>query len=104
MKKRQRRSPAEWQALLEAQRDSQLCVVDFCRQQSLDAKYFSKRKRAFETQGMTSPQNRFVKMVPALSLSRASDVDLVLHHQNTKLVFRTGVDASWVAELMKALS
>jgi hypothetical protein len=104
MKKRQRRSPAEWQALLKSQRESQLSVADFCRQQSLDAKYFSKRKRAFESQEMTSPQNRFVKMEPVLSSSRASGVGLVLHHQNSRLVLHTGIDARWVAELMKTLS
>jgi hypothetical protein len=39
-----------------------------------------------------------------LSSSRASDVSLVIHHQNSRLVLHTDIDASWVAELMKALS
>jgi hypothetical protein len=104
MKKRQRRSPAEWQVLLESQRESQLSIADFCRQQELDAKYFSKLKRTFEVQGMTSPKKRFVKLEPVLSSSRVSDAGLVLHHQNSRLALHAGVDASWVADLMKALS
>ena len=104
MKKRQRRRQAEWQTLLKAQRESQLSIVDFCWQQELDVKYFSKIKRVFEVQRMTSPQNRFVKLEPALSLPRVLDRSLVLYHQNTRLTFHAGVDACWVANLMKALS
>jgi hypothetical protein len=101
MKKRQRRSSEEWHTQLKVQREGQLSVADFCHQKSLDSKSFNKRKRAFEVQGMKSPQNRFVKMEPALSSSRASDVSLVLRQQNSRLVLHTDVDASWVAELMK---
>jgi hypothetical protein len=67
MKTRQHRSPTEWQALLKAQKESQLSIADFCRQQELDAKYFSKRKHAFETQETTLAPNRFIKMSPAPS-------------------------------------
>jgi hypothetical protein len=104
MKPRKRRSQSEWQALLKAQRESRLSVADFCHQQGLDAKYFSKRKRAFETQQTTSAPNRFIKMSPTPSSSPMSNLELALHHQNTRLVLHTGIDARWVADLMKALS
>jgi hypothetical protein len=104
MKPRKRRSQSEWQTLLKAQRESQLSVANFCRQQELDAKYFSKRKRAFETQETTLAPSRFIKMPPAPPSSPMSNLALVLHHQNTRLVLHTGIDARWVADLMKALS
>ena len=103
MKPRIRRSQSEWQSLLKVQRESQLSVADFCRQQELDAKYFSKRKRAFEIQATKSPQSRFIKIQPSPP-SQVSNPGLVLHHQNTRLVFQVDVEAHWVADLMKALS
>jgi transposase-like protein len=104
LKPRKRRSQSEWQALLKTQKESQLSVAEFCRQAGLDAKYFSKRKRAFETQGTTSAPSRFIKMPPPSSSSPMSNQELALHHQNTRLVLHTGIDARWVADLMKALS
>ena len=67
MKNRIRRIPSQWQVLLKAQQESQLNVTDFCRQKGLDAKYFSKRKRAFQTKGATSTEGRFIKMKPLSS-------------------------------------
>ena len=104
MKPRKRRSQSEWQALLKAQRESLLSVADFCRQQGLDAKYFSKRKRALEIQQTTSESNRFIKISPTPSTSPMLSMELALHHQNTRLVLHAGIDARWVADLMKALS
>jgi hypothetical protein len=62
MKSRKRPSQSEWQSLLKTQRESQLSVAAFCCQQSLDAKYFSKRKRAFEALEITLAPSRFIKM------------------------------------------
>ena len=104
MKPRKRRSQSEWQAMLKTQRESQLSVAAFCRQQSLDAKYFSKRKRAFETLETTLAPSRFIKMPLAPPSSTMPNLELTLHHQNTRLVLHTGIDAQWVADLMKALS
>jgi hypothetical protein len=104
MKPRKRRSQSEWQSLLKAQKESQLNVADFCRQQGLDAKYFSKRKRVFETQETTSATSRFIKISPTPSTSPMPNPELALHHQNTRLVLHAGIDARWVADLMKALS
>ena len=104
MKPRKRRSQSEWQSLLKTQKESQLNVADFCRQQGLDAKYFSKRKRVFETRETTSATSCFIKMPPAPSSVPLSNLELALHHQNTRLVLHAGIDARWVADLMKALS
>jgi len=104
MKNRIRRSPSQWQVLLKAQQESRLSVTDFCRQQGLDAKYFSKRKRAFQTKGATSTEGRFIKMKPTLSSSKVPDIGMVLHYKETRLQITRGVDACWIADLMKALS
>ena len=104
MKTRIRRSPSQWQALLKAQQESQLSVAVYCRKQGLDAKYFSKRKRAIQTNVASSPGNRFIKMQPALSPSTVPDIAMVLHHKETRLHITQGVDVCWIANLMKALS
>lgn len=103
MKPRIRRSQSEWQTLLKAQRESGLSVANFCRQQGLDVKYFSKQKRAFKAEVASTP-SRFIKIPPAPSSASMSNLELTLHHQNTRLVLHTGIDARWVADLMKALS
>jgi hypothetical protein len=41
-----RRSSQEWQSIIEQQAASDLSVVDFCKQQQLDYKYFHARKRS----------------------------------------------------------
>ena len=104
MKTRIRRSPLQWQVLLKAQQESQLSVADFCREQGLDAKYFSKRKRAFLAKGTPSAEGRFIKMQSTLSSSKMPDAGLVLHHKGTRLHIVQGAEVGWIADLMNALS
>ena len=40
-----RRTQAEWHALIQQQKDSGLTAAEFCRQRSVNAKYFSLRKQ-----------------------------------------------------------
>lgn len=44
MTKRKYRSQENWKALIEAQLESGLSAAEFCRQQQINPKYFSKRE------------------------------------------------------------
>lgn len=104
MKTRIRRSTEQWQALLQAQQASHLSVADFCRQESLDAKYFSKHKRAAQLENQESPGPSFIKIQTVSTAVKRSESGLILHHQSTRLQMDVTVDAAWLAQLMNTLS
>ena len=54
-----RRTKAQWQALIEQQQSSGLMAAEFCRQQNLNPKYFSLRKKQ-----LCQSSNGFVKIAP----------------------------------------
>jgi hypothetical protein len=43
-----RRTREEWQQLIEAQQSSGLIAAEFCRQQAINATYFSSRKKQLQ--------------------------------------------------------
>ncbi len=54
-----RRSKTQWQELIEQQKSSGLSAAEFCRRNSISAKYFSLRKRQLD-----NDSKPFVKLVP----------------------------------------
>lgn len=60
-----RRTQAEWHELIEQQRESGLTAAEFCRQHSVNAKYFSLRK-----QKLKQSAGNFVRVSPPLARPR----------------------------------
>ena len=60
-----RRSESQWRALIEEQASSGLTAAEFCRQQSLNPKYFSTRKRQLSSK----PASAFVQVKPSVAAS-----------------------------------
>jgi len=107
MTRRKRRSQAEWQAIIQRQHDSGLSVITFCQQQDLCSKTFYKHRRD-EKAGKNTDLYRkgFIKIKRpsspgALTLT---DPTCTLHYQNCTLQIQSNMDASWVAQVMVALS
>ncbi len=57
-----RRSKADWLALISEQESSGLTAAEYCRQQDINEKYFSVRKRQLSRTG-----NQFVKVTPVVA-------------------------------------
>jgi transposase-like protein len=105
MKKRQRRSDAEWQQLIEQQQRSGLSASAFCQQHGLSSKTFYKRRQALrEPTKATDSTERFIEIQRPSTPAAATATTAVLHYQRSQLHVPTGVDARWLAQLMQALS
>ena len=67
-----RRTKAQWRELIEQQQSSGLIAAEFCRQHSINAKYFSLRKRQ-----LSDAKATFVRVIPATGRSLSVSLSLV---------------------------
>ena len=105
MRSRIRRSKAVWLALFQQHIDSGLNAAEFCQLHSLDAKYFSKRKKELQAKAVVSDaDNRFIKVRAAHTSGIGSATTMVLHYRNTQLHIPAGTDLNALAHLMTLLS
>lgn len=104
MQKRRRRSAAEWQGLIEQHEQSGISAFAFCQQQGLSSKTFYKHRRTLQAKTANHSAERFIKIHPNSTQATAIHTTAVLHYQHSRLHLPTGADATWVAQLMKALS
>jgi transposase-like protein len=104
MNKRQRRTDAEWQQLIEQQERSGLNAHAFCRQQGLTSKTFYKRRQVLRQQTTaTASTERFIKIQPPSVPVAETATTAVLQYHDSQLHLPAGVDAQWLAQLMQAL-
>ena len=95
-----RKTEQDWAQLIEAQLQSKLTAVDFCRQHNLDQTYFSSRKIRYLKQ-LPKPQTAFVEA--QVSPITKTITAYSLHWQTIELEFSSSTSATWLADLMKAL-
>ena len=92
-----RRTPEQWQALFNEHKTSGLTTAQFCRQNNLNAKYFSLRKQQLQTN-----PSIFVK---ALTPSSNSSFEPIrTHYQGIELCLPASVSTQYLADVMKALA
>lgn len=106
MSTRKYRNRSEWKALIEEQLASGLTGVEFCNERGLVAKTFYKQRRQLgypPGQGRSTQHSGFVQAQPAATVSVTSGA-VLLHYGDSRLELSSAVSASWVAELMRALS
>ena len=102
MAKRRYRSKEDWKALIEAQLESGLSAAEFCRQQQINAKYFSKRKT--EHMRLTDkPEliSTFVKI--QRSVQTAQPDEIRLHYKSVHLQIPSSVSSTWLADFLGLL-
>jgi len=90
-----RRTQAEWLSIFEAQQQSGLTADAFCKNHSINPKYFSTRKNQLHRQ--TSP---FVQAV----VEDHSPSLISLRWRETTVQFGSHVSPDWVAKLIHSLS
>ena len=102
MTKRKNRTQDQWQTLIDEQLSSNLSAAEFCRQNDIHSKYFSKRKTEYLHVSDTSkPTPAFIQaQAPAQTTQR----DIVLHYKTLCLHLPSNADATWVANFLKVLA
>ncbi len=103
MAKRKYRSCEDWKALIKAQMSSGLSAAEFCRQQHINANYFSKRKTEYLRLARTpETPSAFVKIQPSESVTPSASIHL--HYRNARLQIPSTVGSAWLADLLGLLS
>lgn len=95
-----RRSSQEWQDIIEQQGSSGLSVVDFCKQQNLNCKYFHARKRSLLKRQQCKLTQSFVKVSKPLT----NGAMMSLQFGDATLSLPVSTEPEWLAQVIKALS
>ena len=105
MSTRTYRNRSEWKVLIEEQLASGLSGVEFCNERGLVAKTFYKQRRQLgypPGQGRSTQPDGFIQVEP--TAAPASSNSVKLQYRNSRLELSPEVSATWVAELIRALS
>ena len=104
MPKREHRSNAEWQDIIERQKQSGLTGVAFCLQEGIYAKTFYRQRKLLRRKGLVAETRKFIqvqpKPVPVMPIQPA----MVLQYRDSRLQMPAGTEPLWLAQLMKFLS
>ena len=104
MPKREHRSNAEWQDIIERQKQSGLTGVAFCLQEGIYAKTFYRQRKLLRRKGLVVETRQFIqvqpKPVPAMPIQPA----MALQYRDSRLQMPEGTEPLWLAQLMKFLS
>ena len=100
------RSENEWLGLFKKQKQSGISAAQFCRDESLCARYFSKRKQQLgwstkspiKRVNKKKPKNDFIKV----SVSKASQC-LSLEYGELKLSWNQLPPSQWLGDFIKTL-
>ena len=101
---RKHRSETQWRKLIEQQVSSGLNGVRFCEQEGLSSKVFYRHRKALKKKIADSVTGQFIKVNPESIQMMPVQAAVVLHYRDSRLQIPVGANATWVAELMKALA
>ena len=104
MPKRDRRSNAEWQDIIERQEQSGLTGVAFCLQEGIYAKTFYRQRKLLRRKGLVAETNRFIQVRPKPVQAMPIQPGIVLQYRDSRLQMPAGTEPLWLAQLMKSLS
>ncbi len=95
-----RRTKSDWEALIQAQAESGMTAATFCREQGINAKYFSLRRRQLSA----APEKQVSRFVPvSVERSSHSETITVRYADSATLELPVGVEPRWLAQLLQAL-
>jgi hypothetical protein len=104
MPKRDRRSDAEWQEIIERQEQSGLTGVAFCLQEGIYAKTFYRQRKMLRRKGLLVETKQFIQVQPKSVQPMPIQLSMVLEYRDSRLQMPAGAEPLWLAQLMKALS
>ena len=93
-----RRTKTQWQALIKAHAESGQTQAIFCREQGVNAKYFSLRRRQLSE---TPEVSSFVPV--SLERSGHSEKIIVRYSGGAALELPLGIEPRWLAQLLQTL-
>jgi len=95
------RSKQQWQEIINRQQQSGISAAQFCRNEKIDQKYFSTRKRQLLKELKNAPQP-FTRV--KLKHSKSHDVTFEYKYKNSTLKFEKLPSVKWLGELLSSLS
>lgn len=103
MKKRKYRSSPEWLELIDQQAKSGLNAAVFCAQHGVCAKVFYRRRLELKPKAVDAATGRFIQVQAKPVQAIIPPAGSVLHFQSSRLQLPQGIDADWLAQLMRSL-
>jgi hypothetical protein len=85
MPKRDRRSDAEWQDIIEHQEQSGLTGVAFCLQEGIYAKTFYRQRKLLRRKGLVVETRQFVQVQPKSVQTMPIQPVMVLQYRDSRL-------------------
>ena len=104
MVKREHRSNAEWQDIIERQEQSGLTGVAFCLQEGIYAKTFYRQRKMLRRKGLVAKPSQFIQIQPKPVPAMPIQSGIVLQYRDSRLQMPAGAEPLWLAQLLKALS
>ena len=104
MPKRDRRSNAEWQDIIERQKQSGLTGVAFCLQEGIYAKTFYRQRKLLRRKGLVAETKQFIQIQAKPVQTLPIRPRIVLQYRDSRLQMPARTEPLWLAQLMKALS
>tara|TARA_R110001592_G_scaffold40220_5_gene132177 strand:- start:947 stop:1249 length:303 start_codon:yes stop_codon:yes gene_type:complete len=96
-----RRTKAEWQSLIAAQKKCGLSAAAFCRERGIPVNYFCRVRRQFQLDEAEKPVAGFIPV--SVSRSGASENITVRHEGGASVELPFSISPTWVAQLLVAL-
>ncbi len=96
-----RRSKQQWQEIINTQQQSGLSAAEFCRNQKIDQKYFSTRKRQLLKE-LKNTKQPFARV--KINRTKSHDVIFEYKYKNSTLKFERLPCAKWLGQLLSSLS
>ena len=103
MPKREHRSNAEWQDIIERQEQSGLTGVAFCLQEGIYAKTFYRQRKLLRRKGLVAETKQFIQVQPKSVQPMPIQPAMVLQYRDSRLQIPARTEPLWLAQLMKAL-
>jgi hypothetical protein len=104
MPKQEHRSNAQWQDIIERQKQSGLTGVAFCLQEGIYAKTFYRQRKILRRKGLVAENKQFIQIQPKPVQAMPIQPTVVLQYRDSRLQMSAGAEPLWLAQLMKALS
>ena len=104
MSKREHRSNAEWQGIIERQKQSGLTGVAFCLQEGIYAKTFYRQRKLLRRKGLVAETKPFIQVEPKPVQALPIRPGIVLQYRDSRMQMPAGAEPLWLAQFMKALS
>ena len=103
MKKRKYRSAPEWLELIDQQAKSGLNAAVFCAQHDICSKVFYRQRIKLKHSAVDTAAGRFIQVQAKPVQAITPPAGTVLHFQSSRLQLPSGIDADWLAQLMRSL-